>query len=625
MRNTLHILLFVLLVFSDTFLFSQTGPAGVGSSANNVLWLKADEGTSSTTNSTAISFWNDQSGNGINVTQTVSAQQPSIVTNVMNGFPAVLFDNVSTANQNDKMSGADSPLLDNTNGYTFFTVTRPMNLDGNARVIVSKRTGVSIDQSFMLFYYTSNKLTIDVETTDDRFSSNTTYSNSVNYITSLTYNGAIATASLRCTLYNEETFDKNAVETSTLVPDNSSPLLIGTTDAGDPRPYGGYTSEIIIYREALVPAKRIIVNNYLSAKYNIPLSFNDKYFGDNFGNGDYDRDVSGIGQESTGGSTSFSASISGGLTISANSGLDNGDYLVAGHAVPTNTTITTDVGGMTGSSNARWLRTWYMDVTNILTDINANIEFDMSDGGMGAFTLGTVSNYVLLYRAGQSGNWTELSTASAITGDRIQFNSIALINDGYYTLGTRNYNNSPLPIELLYFKALPDQAKVNISWATASEKNTARFVIEKTQNGTSFEAVASVPAAGQSASTKLYSATDADPYAGISYYRLTELTTDGKANYFPLTVVSFYSAGDLIVFPNPSDNLITIRGPIPEGTIVQLSVKDLSGKVCYKKTILTSQNNVDIFIETKNILSSGTYLLSVSFADKTFERKIILK
>jgi len=190
------------------------------------------------------------------------------------------------------MAGPDSPLLDNTTGYTFFTVTRPMNLDGNARTIVSKRTGVSVDQSFMLFYYTSNKLNIDIETTDDRFSSTTTYSSGVNYIGSLTYNGAIATSSLRCTLYNEETFDKNAVETSTLVPDNASPLLIGTTDAGDSRPYGGYTSEIIIYREALVPAKRIIINNYLSAKYNIALSANDKYLGDNAGNGDYDREGS---------------------------------------------------------------------------------------------------------------------------------------------------------------------------------------------------------------------------------------------------------------------------------------------------------------------------------------------
>jgi len=92
---------------------------------------------------------------------------------------------------------------------------------------------------------------------------------------------------------------------------------------------------------------------------------------------------------------------------------------MAGHAVATNTTIMTDVIGITGTSNARWLRIWYVDVTNTSTSITTNIEFDMSDGGMGAFTFGSVSNYVLLYRAGQSGTWTELSSASAFAGDKI--------------------------------------------------------------------------------------------------------------------------------------------------------------------------------------------------------------
>ena len=70
----------------------------------------------------------------------------------MNGMPAVRFDNVNGANVNDKMLGPDSPLLDNTQGYSLFMVTRPEFVDGTARVIVSKRTGVAINQSFMHFF-----------------------------------------------------------------------------------------------------------------------------------------------------------------------------------------------------------------------------------------------------------------------------------------------------------------------------------------------------------------------------------------------------------------------------------------------------------------------------------------
>jgi hypothetical protein len=79
-------------------LHSQTGPAGVETSTDNVLWLKADQGTfnnAGTTPSTAggaIQQWNDQSGNGINVTcYSFNGWIYNLrwLTNAMNGMPAV--------------------------------------------------------------------------------------------------------------------------------------------------------------------------------------------------------------------------------------------------------------------------------------------------------------------------------------------------------------------------------------------------------------------------------------------------------------------------------------------------------------------------------------------------------
>ena len=42
-------------------------------------------------------------------------------------------------------------------------------------------------------------------------------------------------------------------------------------------PYIGYVSEVQIYSEALNEAKRIILDNYLSAKYNISIGLADKF------------------------------------------------------------------------------------------------------------------------------------------------------------------------------------------------------------------------------------------------------------------------------------------------------------------------------------------------------------
>jgi hypothetical protein len=282
------LVLTILGLFISFFLSSQTGPAGVGSSTNNVLWLKADAGTSSTTNNTRISSWNDQSGNGINVTQTVAVQQPSFATNVMNGMPAIQFDNVTTTN--DKLYAPDSPILDNTAGLSIFTVSKLTNV-GEARTIISKRNNVGVQESYMFFYYdlSGYRMYLDVEhSTNDRFSSTGTYTTNTNYIYDFIYDGTLAAAN-RVRLYNGETLDRTATETSATILNNNSPLNIGTTHETDPRPFGGYIAEIITYTTALNDAQRIIVNNYLSSKYNIALSANDKYAGDTPGNGNYDQ------------------------------------------------------------------------------------------------------------------------------------------------------------------------------------------------------------------------------------------------------------------------------------------------------------------------------------------------
>ncbi len=617
------LVVFILAILLPLRLFQQTGPAGVGTSANNVFWLKADAGTSSTVNATAISSWNDASGNGMNMTQTVAVQQPSFVANVMNGFPAIQFDNVNTAGQNDKMIGLDSPILDNTSGYTFFTVSRPQNF-GDARVIVSKRTTVSVDQSFMLFYYTSNKFHVDIQTTNDRYQTNTVYTVNNNYLIDVVYDGTL-TAANRSKTYNDQTLDITSTETSSFVPNNASPIILGTTDASDPRPYGGYISEVIIYRQALTSAPKIIVDNYLSAKYNIALSANDKYTGDNPSNGNYDREVAGIGRESTGSNPSFSASISGGLTISSNSGLDNSDYILAGHASLANYQTTVDVSGITGPNPARWLRVWYADVTNTLTTINTNVEFDMSAGGVGTVALGPTANYVLLFRPAQTGNWTEVATANTIIGDRIIFTNYLFADDGYYTIGTKNYNVSPLPISLVSFEAKKNADKVDLSWTTFGEKDNDRFIIEKTKDGVNFEEVLTLPGAGNSSGLLKYFINDYAPFKGISYYRLGHTSKNKVTEYSQLVAIDFNldREGGITAYSDVNGKTgISFSGLSGDAVVTLIG---LNGKQLHSELFTNIRNDTFYPLNIKTDLPPAMYVVTAKQADKTFSQKIIIK
>jgi len=310
----------------------------------------------------------------------------------------------------------------------------------------------------------------------------------------------------------------------------------------------------------------------------------------------------------------------------ATAGLDNGDYVLAGNAVATNTTITTDVGGMTGSNKARWQRIWYVDVTNSSTNITLNLEFDMSDGGMAPFTLGTQSNYVLLYRAGLTGNWLEVMTPSSIVGDRILFNSISALGDGYVTLGTRDYNNSPLPITLLNFTVVPVSSDVDLSWSTVSEKNNASFTLEKSKDGISFETFATLKGAGNSSSTQHYKSTDKNPYTGVSYYRLKQTDYDSKESYSDIVLVDFKGAeGELIIFPNPNSGSFKIKFPDVSTEEISVSILELSGKKIVSDLPVTKGD--DRFFNPKRLpqLATGTYIIIVSSGQKDYTRKLVIK
>jgi hypothetical protein len=606
--------------------FSQTGPGGVGSSSNNVLWLKADAGTSSITNGTPISSWNDQSGNGINVTQTVATQQPSFATNVINGMPAIQFDNVSTTN--DKLIGPDSPILDNTSGYSFFNVIRPQNVDNNARTIVSKRTNVAVDQSFMLFFFTGSKFYVDLQSNNNRFNTTTTYAANNNYMINLLYDGTLAAAS-RAKAYTGETLEITATETSTLIPDNLSPLLIGTTDASDPRPFGGYISEVIIYTVTVNDAERIIINNYLSSKYDIALSANDKYSGDTPANGDYDLNVAGIGKETSGANPTFSASATLGMGIVSKSGLGNGDYLLAGHSSVANSVNLTDISGISGTNPGRWERVWYIDVTNAGAVLQADVEFDLAEGGMAGITPATASNYKLLYRSSTSGAWSEVATASSISGSRIIFSSYNFNNnadDGYYTIGTKNYVASPLPIELLDFNAVMNNKQVDITWSTATESNNDYYTIEKSKDGINFESVSTVDAAGNSLSLVNYKDIDTNPFDGISYYRLKQTDFDETFSYSKIVAVNYMLSDDgITIFPNPTNGEINISLKDLEGQEVLVVIIDATGRECFSKVMLSQENQQLIAIDSEQKLASGTYIITASSSNKLYSKKIIVK
>lgn len=606
--------------------FAQTGPAGVGNSTSNVLWLKADLGTFSdagVTPSTAggsVQQWNDQSGNSKHAIQLTATNKPTFQTNIFNGLPSIRFDGID-----DGILSAG--LSTNSQLTTFITlnyITLPVS-KSNPGILQGSPTGLGYsttpgNKSIGMWVNRTNQRIwgrgIQTDNSLRNITQVTALAANTGYITTNRYDGTNINQYVNNSIAGTITYN------GTL--NSWTDVAIGTQGT---ETWDGNISEVIIYNISLNDAQKNIVDNYLSSKYNITLSANDKYSGDTPANGDYDKRVAGVGQESSGSNTTFSASVTDGLGISVNSGLNNGDYILAGYSSDSNTPLTTDVTGMTGTNNARWSRIWYIDVTNTSTNINTNIEFDEIAGNISGLPLSApVSNYVLLYRAGQTGAWTELTTASAISGNKIQFNNYNLTTDGYYTVGTRNYMQSPLPITLLYFTAELNNKQVNLKWATASELNNDFFTIEKSNNGIQFESLTTTKAKGNENELTIYNDVDMNPFDGITYYRLKQTDKDGSYTYSKIiSVLNNHSISKVSILPNPNDGTFDIQLNSSNERNIFIEIKDLSGKLCFKEYAKIEENNNQITVDTKNKLSKGTYILSILFNDKEIHEKLIIK
>lgn len=138
---------------------------------------------------------------------------------------------------------------------------------------------------------------------------------------------------------------------------------------------------------------------------------------------------------------------------------------------------------------------------------------------------------------------------------------------------------NPLPVELSAFTATPEGPEaVHLVWATASEKNSARFEVERSLDGRTFAAIGAVAAAGTSSAPRRYELLDTNPPAhqATLYYRLKPVDADGTFSYSAVRPVARRpDASSLALFPTPATGLTTLSGAAP-GAVVRMF--DLQGR-----------------------------------------------
>ena len=180
----------------------------------------------------------------------------------------------------------------------------------------------------------------------------------------------------------------------------------------------------------------------------------------------------------------------------------------------------------------------------------------------------------------------------------------------------KNINNSALPVTLTNFSATCED-NVTLSWTTASEQNSNRFIVEKSRDGQTWSFVATQTAAGTSNTIHNYTQSDENSWNGVTYYRLRQIDFNGAEEvYGPISVSCEGNESSMTVYPNPSSGSFTIEIASTEMyNNAQLFLTDLTGKVITTQTINVANGTTQILMDNLD-LKMGTYLVTLRGADQ---------
>ncbi|MGI4884576.1 MAG: FG-GAP repeat domain-containing protein [Janthinobacterium lividum] len=185
---------------------------------------------------------------------------------------------------------------------------------------------------------------------------------------------------------------------------------------------------------------------------------------------------------------------------------------------------------------------------------------------------------------------------------------------------------APLPVTLTAFTGQAAARANVLHWATASEKNSARFVIERA-TGTEFAAVGSVAAAGSSSSALSYEYADATGLAaGTTYYRLRQEDLDGTVAYSPVVAI-VRAAGALgapvaTAYPSPFAETLSVALPGAAAAVAATAtLLTAAGQPIYSQALQLS--GTPQALPGLPALPAGLYVLRLATAAGTTTQKVV--
>jgi len=637
----------LIILFLSIQCLNAQSPGGFGT-INMNLWVKADAGTSSTTNGASLTSWIDQSGSGNDGTQSVGTKQPTYQTVSTNYNPGIDIVGASNPRQHFKLPNATVP--GGASSYTVLYVAN--NVTGTGFVLAA-----GLDENLR-----ANRFKIGANGELKNSWQNT----AARLIIAANANRA-GKRTLSCTNYLSGSGRNGFVQalnaasnTATGINTSTANNKIGIREDGIGNLVGD-VNEILVYTYSLSALNQAKAETYLAVKYGVTLdntgggtqgdytASNSNNIWDASDGTAYQNGIIGIGRDDASGFVQkqshthddttriYLGTLSTSNTLNATTFPNSHSWVLMGDnqgAMNANVTANAEMpAGLTGCAlYSRLEREWKVTRTSTNEDFSWDVTLnnpasnptlvntahlrllvdddgDFSNGGTTCYYNGDGTGIVITYS-------NPVITISGISTAHITNNSTR-----YITIASIN-SATPLPVKLTQFDIDCKKETPQLTWTTTSEINNDYFTIERSTDAINFKAIGTVNGNGNNNTTINYSWADDNPINGTVYYRLKQTDFNGLFEYNGVRTITCEQSADINIYPNPFENSFTVQ--ISESTTypVTIEVLDCLGRNVHAQTIESGATEITL----NDQLPTGTYFVKViSETTQVVERMMKMK
>jgi hypothetical protein len=171
-----------------------------------------------------------------------------------------------------------------------------------------------------------------------------------------------------------------------------------------------------------------------------------------------------------------------------------------------------------------------------------------------------------------------------------------------------------LYVDLLSFEAVLEGEDVLLDWETESEKETGSFTLQRSTDGINYEDLYCVI---DKNSPTLFSATDMNPFPGVSYYRLKITEINGSETYSDISAVTRedIERKDRLyihnVYPKPSSGVINIDLEVGEAEELTVKLVNNLGQIEKQRIITVAPGLHNKISMDFGEISAGIYALII--------------